>query len=117
MRALLQDLRYGLRMLGKNAAFTGVAVLSLALGIGANSTVFSIIDGMVLRPWPVRDPQDLVSIYTDTKKEPLSGSSFPRLPGYSPAEHRLLVSSRLRQARGVCKCPRSGRRVFRRRRF
>jgi len=77
MRALLQDLRYGLRMLGKNVALTGVAALSLALGIGANSTVFSIVDGMVLRPWPVRDPEELVSIYSGTEKEPLDASSYP----------------------------------------
>jgi len=77
MGTLLQDLRYGLRMLGKNVAFTAVAVLSLGLGIGANSTVFSIVDGMVLRPWPVRDPEQLASIYTGTEKEPLGGSSYP----------------------------------------
>jgi putative ABC transport system permease protein len=77
MRSLLQDFRYGLRMLGKNVAFTAVAVLSLALGIGANSTVFSIVDGMVLRPWPVQDPEELVSIYSGTEKEPLSASSYP----------------------------------------
>ena len=59
---LLQDLRFGLRMLAKNPGFTAVAVLSLALGIGANSTVFSIVDNLFIRPWPVEDPAALVAV-------------------------------------------------------
>jgi len=70
MSALFQDLKFGLRMLAKNPGFTAVAVLSLALGIGANSTVFSIVDSLSLRPWPVKDPARLVAVLTDWPKEP-----------------------------------------------
>jgi len=78
MSTLLHDLRYGLRMLAKNPGFTVVAVLSLALGIGANSTVFSIVDTFFLRPWPVKDPERLAVILTDWPKEPdFRASSYP----------------------------------------
>jgi predicted permease len=78
MRTLFQDLRYGLRMLARNPGFTAVAVLSLALGIGANSTIFSIVDSLFLRPWPVKDPERLVIIQTDWPKSPdFRMSSYP----------------------------------------
>src|SRR5208337_4603921 len=72
MSALLHDLRYGFRMLAKNPGFVMVAVVSLALGIGANSTIFSIVDTELLRPWPVRDPARLASMTTD-----LDNTSYP----------------------------------------
>ncbi len=57
---MLQDLRYGLRMLFRHKAFTAVAVLSLALGIGANTAIFSLIDAVMLRALPVNEPERLV---------------------------------------------------------
>ncbi|MGD1156369.1 MAG: ABC transporter permease [Terriglobia bacterium] len=78
MSALFQDLKYGLRMLAKNPGVSAVAVLSLALGIGANSTVFSIVDGMFLRPWPVKNPSRLVVVSTNPAKETgFTSSSYP----------------------------------------
>ena len=80
MNTLLQDLRYGLRMLARNPGFTAVAVLSLALGIAANSTVFSMVDGMFLRPWPVKDPSRLVVVSTHPAKE--TGFTYSSYPDY-----------------------------------
>src|SRR5208283_423850 len=62
LEVLWQDLRYGLRMLAKNPGFTVVAVLTLALGIGANTAIFTVIYSVLLRPLPFRNEDRLISL-------------------------------------------------------
>ncbi|HJY27022.1 MAG TPA: hypothetical protein VJ306_03220, partial [Pyrinomonadaceae bacterium] len=60
---IFADIRWGLRSLLKRPAFTAIALLTLALGIGVNSAIFSAVDSLLLRPLPLSDPDRLVSVW------------------------------------------------------
>src|SRR5262247_3799544 len=72
MQTLLQDLRYGARMLLKNTGFTSIAVLTLGLGIGANSAIFSVLNAVLWQRLPYKDPERLVIVWETIPKTGLT---------------------------------------------
>lgn len=84
---MLGDLRFALRVLGKSPAFSAIAIVTLALGIGANSAIFSVIDAVLLRPLPFPKPQELVAIWSKTTAdhETVSYPDYVDLRDQSPA--------------------------------
>jgi predicted permease len=70
MEDLLKDIRYGVRLLFRNPGFSAVAILSLALGIGANTAIFSVVQQLLASPFPVERPNELVSVFTTDRRNP-----------------------------------------------
>jgi hypothetical protein len=68
MESVLRDIRYGFRQLLQHPGFSAVAILSLALGIGANTAIFSLVNTIVLRPLPVQEPSRLLEVYGSVHK-------------------------------------------------
>src|SRR5919198_4525684 len=80
---MLEDLRYGLRAAAKSRGFTIFALLSLSLGIGANTTIFTLLNALFLRPLPVESPSRLAAVFTTDPRHPgLLLCSYPNYAGY-----------------------------------
>ena len=77
VNSLLQDVRYGFRMLAKAPTFSVIAILTLALGIGANTALFSVVNGVLLNPLPFHDPHQLVSVFEEIPNFKNGSISYP----------------------------------------
>src|SRR5437868_13915526 len=115
MQTLLQDLRYGLRMLGKRPGFTLVAVITLALGIGANTAIFSVVNALVLNPPAIAEPERVAAIwrtpidkrvegyvsYLELQDWQARGQSFEAIAGYKPNGFILLRDGQAERLQGM----------------
>ena len=98
MEELFQDIRYGLRMLRKSPGFTSVALLTLALGIGANTSIFSIVYGVLLRPLPYQDSDRVIVLNETTPKVGRVSVSYPNFLDWRSGNHAF---SRMTAVTGV----------------
>ena len=96
MMSFWQDVRYGLRVLGKNPGFTAIAVLTLALGIGANTALFSVVNGVLLNPLPFPNPDQLLAAYSKTGTFQESSISYPNFLDWQKDNHSFAALSAFR---------------------
>ncbi len=92
------DLRYALRMLSNNPAFALIAILTLALGIGANTTLFSVVNGVLLNPLPFPKPDQLYALYFKTSTSAQSSISYPNFIDWQKSNHSFSALAAFRSA-------------------
>ncbi|MFZ0923527.1 MAG: ABC transporter permease, partial [Candidatus Acidiferrales bacterium] len=100
MNTLCQDVRYGLRMLRKSPGFTAVAVLTLALGIGANTAIFSVVQGVLLASLPYRHPERLVMVLESNERFPEDAISYPNFLDWQRTAHSFAQMAALMGGQG-----------------
>ncbi|HKS82052.1 MAG TPA: ABC transporter permease [Candidatus Acidoferrales bacterium] len=96
MNTFLQDVRYALRMLAKSPGFLGIAILTLALGIGANTALFSVVNGVLLNPLPYPQPDRLVALYSRTSTFSESSISYPNFLDWQRSNRSLAAMAAYR---------------------
>ena len=96
MTSFWQDAQYGLRVLTKSPGFTAIAVLTLALGIGANSALFSVINGVLLAPLPFPNPEEIYLVYSSSSTFQHSSSSYPNFLDWQRQNHSFAALAALR---------------------
>src|SRR6266404_1364757 len=96
MMSFLQDVRFGLRVLAKNPGFTAIAILTLALGIGANTALFSVVNGVLLNPLPFPNPDELVAVYTKSPTFQESSIAYPNFLDWQKDNHSFAALSAFR---------------------
>jgi putative ABC transport system permease protein len=115
MQTILKDLRYGIRSLLKRPAFTGIAVITLALGIGANTTIFSVINALILSPPRISDPDRVVALWKTPKDKRSEGfvsyldlqdwrsrnQSFESIAGYKPNGFTVVTGDEVDRVQGM----------------
>ncbi|MBC8218423.1 MAG: permease, partial [Planctomycetes bacterium] len=94
MGTIRQDIKYGFRMLARNPGFSAVVVLILAVGIGATTTMLTVVDAVMLRPCPYKDPDTLVSVCETTNPE-RTHRNFTSLAGFLDWRNQSHVFERL----------------------
>jgi putative ABC transport system permease protein len=97
MTGLIQDLRYALRQLRRNPGFTVVAVLTLGLGIGANTGIFTVVEGVVLAPLRYREPDRLVMVWENNPRFPRVWNSYPNFQDWQRSARSFQQMTAFRQ--------------------
>jgi putative ABC transport system permease protein len=102
MEVIWSNVRYSIRMLFKSRGLTLTAIIAIALGIGANTTIFSVVNTVLLQPLPYDHPQELLTLSTDVRRQPQTGSGSFSVPDI------LDIQSRASSLKYVATYQRSG---------